>query len=867
MLRSTKFLSSLEKFKVDYPENKVVQINDEFRRVVKDICDGLRNVELLFSSLTSDSRMCQILKHLSSIMKHFINADKAQPLDDANFTLFMKLSQLTTKFKTLILSEILDDIFISKNDNCLFNYEKEQYICNTHKSKLKSLKTNSDKSEIYEKNECFTYFLIEYLRLLSEFKTKNVPLEENITLLLDVANDDMLAKNYHVISNILPQSTKLIILQKITNCIIKPEFDLRDCEILQSKNKDYKLEIHAVTFFTLQNICEHLENKKVNQSSLILSKFNVESIISLIDSRPDLSFENIYEESAKLITFKRYKKVIEVPSEIIKKCLKVLKLLNILLRCNQTQINNSPFSLVLLSILSEFVMATNLDNFSIKELITIVIDFLKICGLPMHFLAVSFAFNIYQKLKSDDELEYKSRNLFKSLSIQINKDCLQKQYITKDLEKIINYEKNWVDTAIIIACFLDGISETQSIEKKSFIDFYYALNEMVILSFNYICSQNHLLVYPYCVSLNFSIVNKNDDCLFNNLAVLNDYITLLFNENTKVRLEDKKFLLNTIFKNYDIITHCISKEFLSKCWEYILNPISMDDNVSKILLDLCSSNDLIKFINILKIETVKIIERNESTINQGYYEYIQELWSYLLNIQLFNQKKKIRKDSINHFCFVLNRTFLFNTKKIQTEQGLILLIKLVCSLLQIPWINKTTMMNCSLRIMTFVEKSTSNAVQLLTEASELLIVLYKCPNNSIKPYLGLYVTTFTNFLNKCLSVVYPMTLSKDTLRFDHSYCIPFHKLEKCSSLFKQNKSDFDLISRYMIEDLIDLVSIEMNCLGVIMRHFYNVIYNIMDVCSTEEMTLLINNIQGPSLQMLKNIYSEYRSNVRYSGRL
>jgi len=76
----------------------------------------------------------------------------------------------------------------------------------------------------------------------------------------------------------------------------------------------------------------------------------------------------------------------------------------------------------------------------------------------MHFLAVSFAFNIYQKLKSDNELEYKSRNLFKCISIKINKDCLQKQYITKDLEKIINDEKNWVDTAIITACFLDGIS-------------------------------------------------------------------------------------------------------------------------------------------------------------------------------------------------------------------------------------------------------------------------------------------------------------------------------------------------------------------------------------------------------------------------
>jgi len=79
--------------------------------------------------------------------------------------------------------------------------------------------------------------------------------------------------------------------------------------------------------------------------------------------------------------------------------------------------------------------------------------------------------------------------------------------------------------------------------------------------------------------------------------------------------------------------------------------------------------------------------------------------------------------------------------------------------------------------MTFVEKSTSNAAQLLIEASELLIVLYKCPDNSIKPYLGLYVTTFTNLLKKCLSAIYPMTQMSKT-SFDHSYYIPFHKLEK-----------------------------------------------------------------------------------------
>jgi len=75
----------------------------------------------------------------------------------------------------------------------------------------------------------------------------------------------------------------------------------------------------AVTFFTLQNICKHLENGKINQSSHILSKFNVENIISLIDSPIDLFFEKTFEESIKLITFKKYKNIIEVPSEKINK--------------------------------------------------------------------------------------------------------------------------------------------------------------------------------------------------------------------------------------------------------------------------------------------------------------------------------------------------------------------------------------------------------------------------------------------------------------------------------------------------------------------------------------------------------------------
>jgi len=72
----------------------------------------------------------------------------------------------------------------------------------------------------------------------------------------------------------------------------------------------------------------------------------------------------------------------------------------------------------------------------------------------------------------------------------------------------------------------------------------------------------------------------------------------------KVRLEDKKYLLNIICEHYEMVAHCLPKEFLLKCWEYVLSPINMDDNISKVLLNLCSSDDLIKFINILKIETV-----------------------------------------------------------------------------------------------------------------------------------------------------------------------------------------------------------------------------------------------------------------------
>lgn len=48
-------------------------------------------------------------------------------------------------------------------------------------------------------------------------------------------------------------------------------------------------------------------------------------------------------------------------------------MLSISLRGHQKQIHNSPFSLVLLSILSEFVMATNLNKSVVMKLIELII--------------------------------------------------------------------------------------------------------------------------------------------------------------------------------------------------------------------------------------------------------------------------------------------------------------------------------------------------------------------------------------------------------------------------------------------------------------------------------------------------------------
>lgn len=91
-------------------------------------------------------------------------------------------------------------------------------------------------------------------------------------------------------------------------------------------------------------------------------------------------------------------------------------------------------------------------------------------------------------------------------------------------------------------------------------------------------------------------------------------------------------------------------------------------------------------------------------------------------------------------------------------------------------VNKPTLISCSLRVITLVEQNSSINEVILTEIAELLIILYKCPNNAIKPYLSLYMITFANIVKRCW--LYLMEKSEINTKHDKSLLKPFHKLDK-----------------------------------------------------------------------------------------
>lgn len=67
---------------------------------------------------------------------------------------------------------------------------------------------------------------------------------------------------------------------------------------------------------------------------------------------------------------------------------------------------------------------------------------------------------------------------------------------------------------------------------KTLIDILCTLNKQIVyLSHEHNKSVNSLLILPYSMFLDFSISKKKNKYLFNNLALLNDYLTICVRSN------------------------------------------------------------------------------------------------------------------------------------------------------------------------------------------------------------------------------------------------------------------------------------------------------------------------------------------------
>lgn len=174
-------------------------------------------------------------------------------------------------------------------------------------------------------------------------------------------------------------------------------------------------------------------------------------------------------------------------------------------------------------------------------------------------------------------------------------------------------------------------------------------------------------------------------------------------------MDNRIHFLSVIFHNYNDISEWLPDEFFLKCWKFILDTQNMDINISKKILLFCTSKSLREMIGMLISKTVRfiltnyciliyiniiiffiiykleIIKRDKLLENDNCF-YIVQLWSSLMNMQLVKNKKNIRRDYVNHFCFILNNTLFFSNTNI-TTQGLILLLKMVGLILKVSWVS------------------------------------------------------------------------------------------------------------------------------------------------------------------------------------
>ncbi|XP_050436190.1 uncharacterized protein LOC126842970 isoform X1 [Adelges cooleyi] len=858
MVSSGQMIEKLDKFIEENMREPKLCNTVQFRNGLKALNNNF--LKLHSSCLNNvNYKMLKMLKLILNIIKYIEISDSMDPLHRTVYIDYMQLSCLVTRLKFVILKEYPQGVEIIGIS--LKNYSIEQNIARNYQSKFNAyiLTINYDK-EISDIVQAFSMFLINYILYLEIIK-ENELLKQNFKLLLEVGDSKLLFENLDEYVIIIPPELQLDFMQKLAYNLNEVGYDFNICKFFMTPDKDTRSEACSLTYYTLKHMLKSFPHENWRQTSNIFDHFPIKSILSVLES--ESTIDNLCGEAVELFIFPKYYKPLDImPLETfdqkINKYIDVLKSLASTSGDHEFHNYRCPFALILLSVLYDFVVNSDLPFSSFVPLIQLIIDYLKTCKLPPNLKAATIVFEVYQRAKCRDEFLVLVKPLCRAISKSFE------PHTVPDLLEVLDVDNRMSDRLIITANFLYDRSGNSMIKNADLQPFLYTLNEKVI----YLTHQwfaNKLWILPYSISLHISLLTGDEDRVNNNLAVLGSYLFIILDSNQVIDLDDKNYFLIKLIMHYTKITGLIPNDFLLICWKNVLTPKNLGIKAAKMIISLCPTKKFKVILRLLKHETMRVIDLQDGSTDNNYYLILIKLWYCLLNKPCSHNhvKRSVLRTSAYNFVFALRSKYKFKKKNLPTVE-LIFLMKLLSLMLKILWMNSDDVINCSLQVITYVEHGSHITENVLTETTKLLINVYKCPVNAIKMYLGIFMISFSKMLKKC----WAFAMEKERLGIlhddDNNLLKPFYKLEKCSSLFKDNAQYFENASQYLDCHLMHFM-LNFNLPQKFKECYYNIIYNLMDLCSDakiKEMLVCVDELEHHV--WFTAVYNNYKNN-RFIG--
>ncbi|XP_050436191.1 uncharacterized protein LOC126842970 isoform X2 [Adelges cooleyi] len=790
MVSSGQMIEKLDKFIEENMREPKLCNTVQFRNGLKALNNNF--LKLHSSCLNNvNYKMLKMLKLILNIIKYIEISDSMDPLHRTVYIDYMQLSCLVTRLKFVILKEYPQGVEIIGIS--LKNYSIEQNIARNYQSKFNAyiLTINYDK-EISDIVQAFSMFLINYILYLEIIK-ENELLKQNFKLLLEVGDSKLLFENLDEYVIIIPPELQLDFMQKLAYNLNEVGYDFNICKFFMTPDKDTRSEACSLTYYTLKHMLKSFPHENWRQTSNIFDHFPIKSILSVLES--ESTIDNLCGEAVELFIFPKYYKPLDImPLETfdqkINKYIDVLKSLASTSGDHEFHNYRCPFALILLSVLYDFVVNSDLPFSSFVPLIQLIIDYLKTCKLPPNLKAATIVFEVYQRAKCRDEFLVLVKPLCRAISKSFE------PHTVPDLLEVLDVDNRMSDRLIITANFLYD----RSLDSNQVID-----------------------------------------------------------------LDDKNYFLIKLIMHYTKITGLIPNDFLLICWKNVLTPKNLGIKAAKMIISLCPTKKFKVILRLLKHETMRVIDLQDGSTDNNYYLILIKLWYCLLNKPCSHNhvKRSVLRTSAYNFVFALRSKYKFKKKNLPTVE-LIFLMKLLSLMLKILWMNSDDVINCSLQVITYVEHGSHITENVLTETTKLLINVYKCPVNAIKMYLGIFMISFSKMLKKC----WAFAMEKERLGIlhddDNNLLKPFYKLEKCSSLFKDNAQYFENASQYLDCHLMHFM-LNFNLPQKFKECYYNIIYNLMDLCSDakiKEMLVCVDELEHHV--WFTAVYNNYKNN-RFIG--